>query len=111
MQRLGQMGQGFSRHVVREHHAPHHLAAGQTLHIDADACHGSGFLLRSHRPRHVDYRPAGRVGPGGVGDAAPLHVSAQGFHGHGALGGALDGGAAVGGDLSHPSHPLAYRSR
>jgi len=69
----------------------------------------SGFLHRSHRPRHVNDRPAGRVGPGGVGDAAPLHVRAQGFHGHGALGGALDGGAAFCGDLSNPGHPLAYR--
>ncbi len=69
----------------------------------------SGFLHRSHRPRHVNHGPAGRVGPGGVGDAAPLHIGAQGFHGHGALGGALDGGAAFCGDLSNPGHPLAYR--
>ena len=56
----------------------------------------SGFLHRSHRPRHVNDRPAGRVRPRGVSDAAPGHIGAQGLYGVGALCGTLDGRAALG---------------
>ena len=51
----------------------------------------SSRLLHSHRPRHVNHGPAGRVGPGRVRHSHPAHIGPQLFARGGALQGLFNG--------------------
>lgn len=69
--------------------APHLRVLGQSRGALA-----SDQLWRSH----VDQRAATWVGPIRIVHAVPTHIGAQSFAGDGAVCGALDAGAAVGGN-------------